>query len=165
VSNEQERLEHALGLAHRYLNARERTASEVRGHLDSKGIEPAVIDCVLALLTADRYVDDARFARLFVQDKRALDQWGAERIIRGLRTRGIDAEVIEAALAEDDMSDVPGSNGEPELERALAILVRRFPVPPRQRRERDRALGVLIRKGYDPELALDALAAYSARRA
>ena len=50
---------------------------------------------------------------------------------------------------------------ESELDRALALLRRRFPSPPRDRRERDRALGVLIRKGYDSELALDALAAHA----
>ncbi len=33
-------------------------------------------------------------------------------------------------------------------------------MPPRERRDRDRALGMLIRKGYDSELALDALAAH-----
>ena len=39
-----------------------------------------------------------------------------------------------------------------ELERALALLRRRFPSPPRERRDRDRALAVLLRKGYDTEL-------------
>jgi hypothetical protein len=29
------------------------------------------------------------------------------------------------------------------------------------RRERERALGMLIRKGYDPELALDAIAGHT----
>ena len=38
------------------------------------------------------------------------------------------------------------------------MLSRRFPKPPRDRRGRDRALGVLLRKGYDIDLALDALA-------
>ena len=51
---------------------------------------------------------------------------------------------------------------ESELDRALELLRRRFPAPPRDRRERNRALGVMLRKGYDSELALDALAAYAA---
>jgi regulatory protein len=48
-----------------------------------------------------------------------------------------------------------------ELDRALELLRRRFPSPPADRRERERALGVLLRKGYDSELALDALVAYA----
>ena len=38
-----------------------------------------------------------------------------------------------------------------------ALLARRFPEPPATPRERDRALGVLVRKGYALELAHDAL--------
>jgi hypothetical protein len=34
-------------------------------------------------------------------------------------------------------------------------------VAPADRRERERALGVLLRKGYESELALDALHAYA----
>jgi SOS response regulatory protein OraA/RecX len=57
--------------------------------------------------------------------------------------------LIEEALAED---------GGGELLRAVGVLVRRFGRAPVDRRERERALGVLLRKGYDSELALDALA-------
>ena len=47
------------------------------------------------------------------------------------------------------------------MERALELLRRRFPAPAGDRRERDRALGVLVRKGYDVDLALDAIAAHA----
>jgi len=43
----------------------------------------------------------------------------------------------------------------------VALLRRRFPTPPRERRDRDRALGALIRKGFESKLALDALSAYA----
>ena len=45
--------------------------------------------------------------------------------------------------------------GLPSMSRAL--LARRFPVPPDSPRDRERALGFLVRKGYEPELAYDAL--------
>ena len=151
----QDDLEHALGLAYRYLNRRERTSIEVRRHLEDKGIEAPLANEAVATLSENGYLDDSRFARLFVQDKRELERWGAERIRRGLHGRGVDPELAEAAI-----SDAVRDEGESELDRALALLRRRFPSPPRQRRDRDRALGVLIRKGYDPELALDALTAY-----
>jgi len=62
--------------------------------------------------------------------------------------------VIEEALTEDESSA-------DELARAVELLRARFPSPPQDRRERDRALGVMLRKGYDAELAIDALAAYA----
>jgi regulatory protein len=157
-------LQHALGLAYAYLNRRERSVSEVRLRLEREGVEEHVVEQALAVMSEDGYLDDRRFARLFVQDKRELAQWGAERIKRGLQTRGVEREVIEEALA-DAHADADGTSAEgpavdPELGRALALLTHRFPTPPRDRRERDRALGVLIRRGYDPEVALDALTAY-----
>jgi regulatory protein len=152
-------LDEALSLAYRYLNPRDRTTLEVQSHLEQKGVQTALAGQAVRLLVEQGYLDDERFARLFVQEKRQLEQWGAERIRRGLSARGIDRELIGATLAEE-LSVGEGETLTSELDRALALLRRRFPSPPRKRQERDRALGVLIRKGYDPELALDALAAY-----
>lgn len=156
ADDQQERLPHALALAYRYLNRRERTRTEVRRHLERNGVDATSCERALELLTEEGSIDDARFARLFAQDKRGLEEWGSERIRRGLLARGVDRE-----LAEETLADASGLEGSTELERALAVLSRRFPAPPHERRERDRALGLLIRKGYDPDLALDALAAYT----
>ena len=40
------------------------------------------------------------------------------------------------------------------------MLRRRFAQPPAHDRERDRALGLLVRKGYELELAYDAVRAF-----
>lgn len=143
----------ALALAYGYLNRRDRTKSELRGWLEQRGVGAAVVNDVLDELSDLGVLDDARYTQLFVEDKRGLEQWGNERIRRTLEARGIDRELIERSLATDA--------AESELDRALALLRRRFPVPAENRRERERALGMLLRKGYDPELALDALAAHA----
>ncbi len=130
----------------------------MRAHLEGRGIDPAAVDQAIRMLTDRGYVDDARFARLFTQDKRELAQWGSERIRRRLLARGLDRELVEATLAErPDAEPREGEAPDGELGRALALLRGRFPSPPCNRRERDRALGVLLRRGYDSELALDAL--------
>jgi regulatory protein len=154
VPDDGDELKRALGLAYRYLNHRERTTQEVRRHLERKDVEVALAEEAVRVLVGQGYLDDARFARLFMQDKRELEQWGTERIRHGLLARGVATELIDQSLAGE------GDDGS-ELDRAVGLLARRFASPPRTRRDRDRALGILIRKGYDPELALDALAAYS----
>lgn len=156
-------LDRALVLAYRYLNRRERTTNEVRGHLEAKGVEAACTDQAVAALTEQGALDDVRYARLFVQDKRELAQWGADRIRHGLLSRGVDRELAAEALAEQEVAAGEAAP-ETELDRALSLLRQRYGTPPQDRRERDRALGVLIRKGYEPELALDALAAYGRNR-
>lgn len=165
AGTEEERLEKALSIAHAHINRRERTVAEVRAQLERKGISEALAEEVVRTLSEQHLLDDTRFAEAFVADKRTLEQWGSERIHRGLLARGVDAELAERALTTATGSDPAAGAGcdeaESELDRALALLRRRFPDPPRDRRERDRALGVLLRKGYESELALDALAAYA----
>jgi regulatory protein len=78
------RLQHALDLSYRYLGFRDRTVLEVRRHLESKRVEPDTIEQTVAELLAQGYLDDARFARRFAEDRRTLDHWGNERIERKL---------------------------------------------------------------------------------
>jgi regulatory protein len=137
--------------------------AEVRTHLERKGVSEATAEAALQELVDTHLVDDKRYATMYVADKRGLEQWGTERIRRGLRERGVDRELAERALAQAPDAAGTAFDEQPlqsELERALELLRRRFPQPPRDRRERDRALGVLLRKGYESELALDALAAH-----
>jgi regulatory protein len=143
----------ALELAYRYLNRRERTVAEMRRHLEARGCRADDIEAAIEQIQADGFLNDARYARMFAEDKRTLEQWGTERIERALLQRGIDRGLIAEAIGDnEDGGDLP---------RALALLEQRLQQPPRDRRERDRALGILLRKGYEPELALDALAAYA----
>jgi regulatory protein len=148
----QERLQHALDVAYRFLGRRDRTVAEVRGRLEADGIDAEVVDGAVAELTRQGYLDDARYAQRFVEDRRSIDAWGAERIERGLLAVGVDPALIAAALGDRGAAE--------ELDAALALLRRRFPRAPAGDRDRDRALGVLVRKGYDLDLAYDAIRAY-----
>jgi regulatory protein len=159
--SEEERLQKALDLAYAYLNPRDRTVSEVRRRLERGGVSAEVAENVVEVLGEQGFLNDSRFARLFVADKRTLEQWGSERIRRGLLSRGIDRHLAEEALAVEPAPELADEEPESELARALTLLRRRFPEPPEDRRERNRALGMLMRKGYESELALDALAAYA----
>jgi regulatory protein len=143
------RLQHARDLAWRALNRRDHTVAEIVAVLARKRVEPAVIDAVVGELCEQGYLDDARFAQRFAEDRRRLDDWGAERIERRLRALGVDPELVAAAV---------GCQGaDEELEAAVALLRRRFPDPPATPRDCERALGLLVRKGYELELAHDAI--------
>lgn len=142
-------VERARGLAWRSLNKRDRTVNEVGGMLLGKRVEPAIADQVVTELIELGYLDDARYAERFAEDRRRLNAWGSDRIARRLRELGVDLESIAAAVAAQDPEE--------ELTAARELLRRRCPTPPATRAERDRALGILMRRGYAPELALDAL--------
>jgi regulatory protein len=143
------RLQHAREVAWTALNRREHTAAEIARVLARKRVEPAVIDSVVGELCEQGYLDDAGYAHRFAEDRRRLDGWGAERIEQRLRALGVDAELIDAAVSTRDH--------EGEMDAALTLLRRRFPDPPATPRDCERALGVLVRKGYELELAHDAI--------
>ncbi|MEA2253001.1 MAG: regulatory protein [Solirubrobacteraceae bacterium] len=147
-----ERLQHALDVAYRYLGRRDRTVAEMRRHLEARGVEPATVDEAVEDLGRQGYLDDARYAQRFAEDRRTIDAWGAERIERRLLAVGVAPELVEAALKERD--------GAEELEAAVAVLRRRLQAAPADDRARDRALGMLVRKGYDLDLAYDAVRAF-----
>jgi regulatory protein len=157
-SSADEQLQKAFQLSFAYLNRRERTVGELRLQLEREGVSDHIAEEVVGRLLEDAYLDDSRFALMFVLDKRELEGWGSDRIRRELRARGLDRDLIDTALERHQHEFAAGQT---ELDRALALLRGRFPTPPRDRRERDRALGALIRKGFDSELAVDALAAYA----
>lgn len=152
--NERER---AVDLGYRALGQRERTVAELRAYLERKRVEPAAIEHAVEELTEAGYLDDARYAHRFAEDKRTLERWGPERIERDLCRRGVAPELIEAAVAVQDRSAA--------LDAALAVLAERMPEPPPDPRARDRAWRLLVRKGYEAELAYDAVRAHGRRHA
>lgn len=140
--------ERAMQLGYRAVGHRERTVSELRSFLERKRVEPEAIEHAVLELGQTGFLDDARYARRFAEDKRELDRWGSERIARELHRRGIAPELIEAAVAD--------RSREAELETALLLLEQRVPSL-RDDRERDRAWRLLIRRGYEAELAYEAV--------
>jgi regulatory protein len=132
--------------------------AEVRARLQREELPQTAADTAIAQLTASALLDDARYARLFVEDKRSLAGWGRERIERSLSERGIATEVIAAAITAGDRAQGAGLG---ERERALDVLRRRFPRSSSDPRELDRALRVLVRKGYGSEVAYDAVRLWS----
>jgi regulatory protein len=137
-------------LALKALGYKERTETELRGWLAERGVEEAEITEVIALLAEVGALDDASFARRYAEDKRLLAGWGPDRIVKALEGRGVAREHIEAALGGDD---------EPaQLKRATSLLADRG-MSCDSERERERALGVLVRRGYPLELAYQAVRA------
>ena len=134
---------------------RERTVAELRTALERRRVEPDAIEVAVEELSTSGFLDDARYAVRFAEDKRELAQWGSERIARELARRGVAPDLIDAALCD--------RTEQAELDTALTLLEQRFPTPPADDRERDRAWRLLVRRGYAPELAYEAVRALGRR--
>jgi regulatory protein len=146
------RLQQALDRGYRHLSRGERTVAQMRRHLERARVDAQTIDAAVAELARQGYLDDARYARCFAEDRRLLDAWGRERIARQLRAGGIDPDVIDATLGDWAEAD--------ELGAAVAFLYRRVGTAPSGNEDRERAFGLLLRRGYRPEVAYDAVRSF-----
>lgn len=93
-------------------------------------------------------LDDGRYAERFTEDRRTLNGWGPERIEQDLARRGIPSELIAQALAQRTRAD--------EFAAAQSLLAERFAAL-EDDRARNRAWQLLVRRGFDSELAYDAV--------
>jgi regulatory protein len=150
-TSEASREEQARNLCLRLLTARARTRSQLAGQLAKRGYPDDVSDRVLDRLAKVGLVDDADFAEQWVSSRRVNAGKGKRALAAELRTKGVDDDVVTAALAGIDAG----------AERARAEQL----VRDKLRREKlgddddtkvaRRLVGMLARRGYNQTMALD----------
>lgn len=151
----------AAGL--RFLEARARSVAEVRRRLATAGYRTELVDRAVARLCDLGILDDATFARSWIESRDRARPRGERALRQELQLKGIDRVIVDELLAERSTP----SEGEPDadatgarrvLERHAAALGR--VADPRRRWQR--AYALLARSGFDPETASTAVRAFLA---
>jgi regulatory protein len=142
----------------RLLALREHSRTELRAKLARAprgGEAPSaeLIDALLDALQAQGLLDEARFAAALVRRRQA--RFGAERIVRELRSHGLEEDLVEAALRD------ARQQGPSELEQALRALRKRHPLPAGDARERARQQRFLLARGFSHASVREALQQHS----
>lgn len=142
---------HALDRAVAFLAARARSRHEVEQKLLQAGYRPCTVEMVLYKLEREKLLDDADFAKQWVES-RAGRKLGRSRIAQELRRKGIAADEAETALAQIDDDD--------QLAGAIALAekaaARKKPgEDPRKAAGRIHAM--LARRGYGWDVAKEAV--------
>ena len=89
-------------IAQNALVARAKSKGELLAHLKKRGVEDEVANATIYKLTQNGLIDDAEFAKAWVQSRHNAKKL-SKRIIAGeLRTRGVDQNSIDEALDEID---------------------------------------------------------------
>ncbi len=130
------------------IGRKERTESEMRQWLAEREAGPEESERVMSYLVENLAVDDERFAIGYVEDKRRLSGWGNERIESALYGRGVPPHLISAALSR--------GGEQSEVDRATDVLLERGSELESDR-GRQRALGLLARRGFCAEDAYAAI--------
>ena len=101
-TSEASREEQARNLCLRLLTARARTRAELAGQLKKRGYPDDVSTKVLDRLAKVGLVNDADFAEQWVHSRPGSAGKGNRALAAELRTKGLDDDVIEAALSGID---------------------------------------------------------------
>ena len=144
----------------RFLEARARSEAEVRRRLISAGYRPELVEGAITRLADLGVLDDAAFARSWIESRDRARPRGERALANELRIKGVDRETVAAALEarRDAVAEAfdPAENDSPPSadESAATRLIERNArslarvVDPRARRQR--AYALLARNGFDP---------------
>jgi regulatory protein len=153
-TSEVSREEQARALCLRLLTASARTRAELAGQLTKRGYPDDIRTKVLDRLAQVGLVDDAEFAEQWVRSRRVNAGKGKRALAAELRNRGIDNDVIAAALT--------GIDAGAERERAEQLVrakLRREKLDGDETKVARRLVGMLARRGYSQTMAFDVVTA------
>ena len=141
----------ALDRAVGYLAARARSTREIEQKLMQAGYRPCTVEMVIYKLQRENLLDDADFARQWVESRQT-HKLGRSRIAQELRRKGVSQEEAEEALSVIDDED--------QLAGAVALVEKaaaRIKPGEDMRKASSRIAGMLARRGYSWDIAKQAI--------
>ena len=141
----------ALDRAVGYLAARACSTREIEQKLLRAGYRPSTVEMVIYKLQRENLLDDADFARQWVESRQH-HKLGRSRIAQELRRKGISQEEAEDALSVIDDND--------QLSGAVALAEKaaaRIKPGEDMRKAASRIAGMLARRGYSWDIAKQAI--------
>jgi len=129
--------------AARLLAVRPRSEAEVRQRLQRRGYAHDIVEATVERLRTLGWLDDAAFARQWVENRLAFRPRGRARLRAELRQKGIAPALIEAALRDLDETTLALEAGRKVLPRYQGLP---WPVFAR------RLSGYLARRGFPPDV-------------
>ncbi|TME11942.1 MAG: regulatory protein RecX [Chloroflexi bacterium] len=146
-----------LAAALRFLEARPRSAAEVRRRLTGAGYREELVAGAIERLAELGILDDEAFARAWIESRDRARPRGERALRSELFRKGIDRQLADDVLDEraTEQPDADAAAARRVLERHANALAR--VADPRARRQR--AYALLARSGFDSETAVEAIAA------
>ena len=105
-----------------------------------------IVDEIIEKLIAEKYIDDERYAKAYVNDKFKFNKWGRIKMRHYLRQKGLSDATIEKGLEKIDE------------EKYIKVLVKTMKDKAKTIKKKDKftKMGLIIRytqvRGFEPEL-------------
>lgn len=138
----------------RFLEARQRSVTEVRRRLSTAGYREDLVAGAIDRLADLGVLDDAAFTTAWVESRDRARPRGERALRRELSLKGIDRIVVDEAM--EARRSEPGGDSDPDMAAAERVLARSRRALERvsdPRARRQRAYVLLARHGFDSEIA------------
>ncbi len=142
----------ALNKLQRYCAYRERCPKEVYEKMTMLNVPKNLQDTIITQLKTDNFLNEKRFAEIFVHDKFYLSQWGKYRIVQELKNRQIAEQLITHSLQQEIDETEYLKTFQLLLTKRLKTL-HQLPLAEQKRKTID----YLLRKGFEAELVYESL--------
>lgn len=148
---EEEKQAHLYAL--KVINYRPRCEAEIRKKMSEKGYSQALIDNTIAYLIEYDFLNDSRFAKLYIESKLHQNNYGPNRIRYQLLQLGLDRSIVDNSLKDlyestGDYEDYSEYNQALELAQKKLSTLSKDDAPAKYRK----LSGFLGRKGYSYEV-------------
>ncbi|OAV73609.1 recombination regulator RecX [Bacteroidales bacterium Barb6] len=85
-----------------YCTATERCIQDVEKKLSAAGLPPDATERIIARLVQEKFIDESRYSRGFVNDKLRFNKWGRVKIAYELHRKHLSENVCAGALSAID---------------------------------------------------------------
>ena len=125
----------------RYCSYQERSPFEVKQKLREYALPADKVEEIMNLLVDDNFINEERFAALFVRGKVKVKRWGLYKIRDGLSRKGVSSDEMAKAIA--------GIDKEMYEENLIYLVYRKLELSPEYREEVSKMYRYLQSKGYE----------------
>lgn len=144
--------EQALQKLRHYCGYQERSHHDAIQKLWELGVQKAKHDEIISLLIEEGYLNEERFAHLYVGGKFRMNDWGKKKILNGLKEKQVSSYIIQKALKTIDDKDYQ--------KKLQGLVQKKFDSLKKEQflARKKKTMDYLLQKGYEPPLITHALA-------
>lgn len=128
----------------------EQCSADIRQKILRQGFSTQEAERMVEYLVANKYIDDARYARAYASDKIRFSGWGKMKVRMGLRVKH-----IPEAVAEDALAAIPAKDYTEALRKALVSKARNLDLE--DVRGRQKLYRYLASRGFESEAIISAI--------
>lgn len=122
----------------------EQCSFDISTKLYKAGLPKEKREEIIEYLTANRYLDDSRFAKAFASYKVRFSAWGKRKIRAALAAKRIESSLVSAALEAIDDNDYTEA-----LRRVIKVRLQEL--DPEDREQRAKLYRQLLQRGFESD--------------